>query len=196
MSLSSVDSNTSDTSPFTIRVSIFIGVLAVLLAFCSLGGGNTTKDANFANVSATNTWAFFQAKNIRRSDINLTIDTFRLTLAAQPNMSPADRKTITDKIAEYEATAKRLTSDPVKQEGLDELFAKAKALEATRDLALRKDPYFDWAGALLQIAVVLASVSLVARSRLLIGMSAAFALIGTVLMIDGYTLLLPLPFLG
>jgi Domain of unknown function (DUF4337) len=105
-------------------------------------------------------------------------------------------KAITDKIAEYEATAKRLTSDPEKGEGLDELFVKGKALEATRDAALRKDPYFDWAGALLQIAVVLASISLVAGSHLLIRMSAGFALVGTILLVDGYTLFLPLPFLG
>jgi uncharacterized membrane protein YgdD (TMEM256/DUF423 family) len=70
------------------------------------------------------------------------------------------------------------------------------ALEAIRDAALKKDPYFDWAGAFLQIAVVLASISLVAGSRLLIRMSLAFAAIGTMLLIDGFTLLVPLPFLG
>ena len=162
----------------------------------TLGGGNTTKDANVANVSATNTWAFFQAKNLRRNELNIAADTLRLTLAGQPLLSDAGRKAMLDKIAEYEMTAKKLTSDPTTQEGLDELFNRARALEATRDAALRKDPYFDWAGALLQIAVVLASVSLVAGSHLLIRMSLGFATVGTILLIDGFTLLVPLPFLG
>ena len=54
--------NVDDATPHTKRISIFIGELAVLLAFCSLGGGNTTKDTNVANVSATNTWAFFHLR--------------------------------------------------------------------------------------------------------------------------------------
>jgi len=58
-------------------------VLAVLLAFTSLGGGNTTKDANLANVSATNTWSFFQAKNLRRNEVNLAADNLRIVLAMQ-----------------------------------------------------------------------------------------------------------------
>ena len=41
------------------------------------------------------------------------------------------------------------------------MFAKGKSLEAERDVALRKDPYFDWSQALLQIAIVLASVHLI-----------------------------------
>jgi len=196
MSLTDIDTNVDDATPHTKRVSIFIGVLAVLLAFTSLGGGNTTKDAGLANVSATNTWSFFQAKNLRRNEVNLAADNLRVVLATQSNLSEAGRKAITDKIADYEATAKKLTSDPEKGEGLDELFLKGKALEAQRDAALRKDPYFDWAGALLQIAVVLASVSLVAGSHLLIRMSAGFAMLGTLLLVDGFTLFLPLWFLG
>ena len=196
MSLSDLDAGVDDATPHTKQISIFIGVLAVLLAFTSLGGGNTTKDANLANVSATNTWSFFQAKNLRRNEVNLAADNLRIILAMQTGLNDTARKAITDKIAEYEAAAKKLTSDPEKQEGLDELFGKARALEATRDAALRKDPYFDWAGALLQISVVLASVSLVAGSSLLIRMSAGFALIGAILLVDGFTVFLPLPFLG
>ena len=47
-------------------VGVYIGVLAVLLAICSVGGANAAKDATRANIEATNTWAFYQAKNIRR----------------------------------------------------------------------------------------------------------------------------------
>ena len=60
--------------------------------------------------------------------------------------------------------ATRSRSSPptrTRKEGLDELFVKGKALEAERDVALRKDPYFDWSQALLQIAIVLASVHLI-----------------------------------
>ena len=55
-------------------VAVYIGVLAVALAICSMGAGNATKDAMTSNIDSANTWAFFQAKNIRRHVLRLQID--------------------------------------------------------------------------------------------------------------------------
>ena len=143
----------SDSEARNKWVGVYIGILAVLLAVCGVGGGNAAKDATRANIEASNTWAFFQAKNIRRQTLRVVIDDMEIKLA-EPRLSPTTRDAITKKVAEYKATVERLTSEPDKQEGLDELFVKAKALEAERDIALRKDPYFDWSQALLQIAIV------------------------------------------
>jgi hypothetical protein len=177
-------------------VGVYIGVLAVILAICSTGGGNAAKDANRAHIEASNTWAFFQSKNIRRSALGLATDDLELTLAAQPNMSADARKKHQEKIKDYREQMQKLTSDPVKMEGLDELFQRAKSLEATRDLALRKDPYFDTSQALLQIAIVLASVHLIIGNLWLLGASGGLGVLGLLLMLDGFTLAVRLPFLG
>ena len=177
-------------------VGVYIGVLAVLLAICGVGGGNAAKDATRANIEAANTWAFFQAKNIRRSSIQMAADELELLQASQANM-PADTRTkFAAKIKDYREQAQKLTTDPVKKEGLDELFVKGKALEAERDIALRKDPYFDWSQALLQIAIVLASVHLIIGNLTLLGLSGGLAGLGVLLMLNGFTLALKLPFLG
>ena len=84
----------------------------------------------------------------------------------------------------------------MKKEGLDELFERGKSLEAARDVALRKDPYFDASQALLQIAIVMASVHLIIGNLWLLAMSGGLGVLGFLLMIDGFTLALPLPFLG
>ena len=55
----------SDSEARNKWVGVYIGILAVLLAVCGMGGGNAAKDATRANIEASNTWAFFQAKNIR-----------------------------------------------------------------------------------------------------------------------------------
>jgi len=47
-------------------IAVYIGILAVALAICSMGAGNATKDMMTSNIESANTWAFFQAKNIRR----------------------------------------------------------------------------------------------------------------------------------
>jgi hypothetical protein len=177
-------------------IGVYIGVLAMLLAICGVGGGNATKDATRTNIEATNTWAFFQAKNMRRHTTNLTVDELELLLSALPQMPATARKAFEDKIKAHRATAQQLTTDPEKKEGLDELFAKGKALEIERDVALRKDPYFDWSQALLQIAIVLASVHLIIGNLWLLGLSAGLGALGTLFMINGFTLLVSLPFLG
>jgi len=177
-------------------IGVYIGVLAVLLAICGVGGGNAMKDSMRANIEASNTWAFFQAKNMRRTAIQLTASELELSLAAQPALAADVRKQFEDKIKDYRAQAQLLTSDPVRKEGLDELFAKAKALEIERDVALRKDPYFDWSQALLQIGIVLASVHLIIGNMTLLGLSGALSLLGVLLMLNGFTLAVAVPFLG
>jgi Domain of unknown function (DUF4337) len=176
-------------------VGVYIGVLAVLLAICNVGGANATKDATHSNIAAANTWSFFQAKNIRRNAIGLAADDLELMLAAQPAMPDDVKKRFEEKIQAYRAQYQGLTTDPVKQEGLDELFVKGKLLEMERDVALRKDPYFDWSQALLQIAIVLASVHLIIGNAWLLGLSGALGALGTLLMLNGFTLLMRLPFL-
>ncbi len=177
-------------------VGVYIGVLAVLLAICGVGGANAAKDATRANIEAANTWAFYQAKNIRRTAYGLAADDFELMLATQPGLTDAARKGVEDKIKAHRAEAARMKSEPKADDGMDQLFRKAKTLETERDIALRKDPYFDWSEALLQIAIVLASVHLIIGNMLLLGMSGGLAGLGILLMLNGYTLAVALPLLG
>src|SRR5690606_26594655 len=82
-------------------IAIYIGVLAVVLAICALGGGNAAKDAMAKNIEATNNWAFFQAKNLRRHALRLQIDELELRLATEPGLDEATRSSLSEKIAQY-----------------------------------------------------------------------------------------------
>lgn len=177
-------------------VGVFIGVLAVLLAICNVGGANATKDATHANIAASDMWSFYQAKNIRRTATLLAVGELELMLAAQPGMPDEVKKKFEDKIKDYRAEVQRLTSDPATKEGRDELLVRAKSLERDRDVALQKDPYFDWSQALLQIAIVLASVHLIIGNLWLLGLSGGLGALGVLLMLNGFTLAIKLPFLG
>ena len=191
-----VEQLSSDKEERNKWIGVYIGLLAVLLAICGVGGGNATKDSTRANIEASNTWAFFQAKNMRRTAIQLAANELELSLAAQAGLSTDVRKQFEDKIKDYRTQVQLLTTDPVRKEGLDELFARAKALEVERDVALRKDPYFDWSQALLQIGIVLASVHLIIGNITLLGLSGALSLLGVFLMLNGFTLATSLPFVG
>jgi uncharacterized protein DUF4337 len=189
-----IDRLKADKDELNKWVGVYIGVLAVLLAICGVGGANAAKDANRANIEASNSWAFYQAKTIRRTSYTLAAEELEMLLATQPGIAGPARKTVEDKIKSHRAEATRLKTDP--EDGTDRLTSKAKALEIERDIAMRKDPYFDWSQALLQIAVVLASVHLIIGNFALLGLSGGLAGLGILLMINGYALLVSLPLLG
>ena len=174
------------------RIGVFIGILAVILALSSMGGDNAVADASNKNIEAANTWAFFQAKNMRRHVLRMQTEELDLKLQAEPNMPEAAKAAITKTIAAYKDQDQKLTSDPATKEGLDQLWEKAKALEAERDVALRRGPYFDTASACLQIAIVLASVAIISGGSLLLGVSALLGVVGAVLTFNGFTLAVPL----
>src|SRR5262245_31494487 len=137
-----IDRLRSDKDELNKWVGVYIGVLAVLLAICGVGGANAAKDATRANIEAANTWAFYQAKTIRRTSYGLAADELDVLLATQPGLTGPARKAVEDKIKGHRAEADRLRTDP--EDGTDRLQAKARTLETERDIALRKDPYFDW----------------------------------------------------
>lgn len=175
-------------------IGVYIGLLAVVLAICGMGGGNAAKESTLRNIEASNTWGFFQAKNIRRAGIRLQVDELSLLLEANPTMPDESAKHIRAKIEEYRALDVKLTSDKESNEGLDELFMKGKALEAARDVALQCDPYFDYGQALLQIAIVLASVAIISGGNFLLIASGFVGALGVIATIGGFTLAFPLPF--
>jgi len=177
-------------------IGVYIGILAVLLAVCSTGGSNASKDATLKNIEASNMWAFFQAKNVRRTSYQLAADDLELSLTANPAMPAEARTAIEGKVKSYRETVRRYTTDPEKKEGLDELFVRAKELEKERDIAMQKDPYFDYGEAFLQIAIVLASIALITGGSWLLVGSAFLGVLGTFLTFNGFTLMFAVPYIG
>jgi hypothetical protein len=185
----------NDTSQENKQTAIYIAALAVLLAICAVGGDNATKDAMRSSIEANDAWAFYQAKNVRQTNYALAADTFERDLL-NPALDDATRKFLQDKMSKYRSTVERYESEPATGDGKKELRAKAQALEATRDLALQRDPYFDFAQGMLQIAIVLASSSLVLGTPFLFWISGGLGALGTLFMFNAFFLLVNLPFVG
>ena len=173
---------------------IYLGIVAMLLAITALGGSNATKTMLNSNIQASDIYGYYQAKNIRQTVYQLTAEQLDAELLALPDMPETARAKIQDRIKRYRERVDRYESDPATGDGKKELLAKAKEWEARRDHAAERDPNFDFAEALFQIAIVLGSVSIVAASRSLVRLSAVLAAAGTLLMINGYFLLVHLPF--
>jgi hypothetical protein len=173
---------------------IYLGIIAMLLAITALGGANATKTMVNANIQASDTYGFYQARNIRQTAYQIAAEQLEADLQAQPAMPDAARTKIEGIVKRYRERVDRYESEPSTGDGKKELLEKAKEFEAKRDHAAERDPNFDFAEALFQIAIVLGSVSIVAASRSLVKLSGVLAIAGTLLMINGYFLLVHLPF--
>jgi uncharacterized membrane protein YdbT with pleckstrin-like domain len=176
--------------------AIYLGVVAMLLAIASLGGSHVTKEMINANIQASDTYAFAQAKYLRATVYQLTADRLEFELNYLPGLSDAGKARAAERIEHYRSNAARYESDPKSGEGREQLLAKAKEWEQRRDQATLQDPSFELAAALFQIAIVLGSVAIVATSRALLGLSAVLAILAVVLTVNGYLLLFPLPLIG
>ena len=117
------------------------------------------------------TYNFYQAKSIKQSLAEYEID----DAVARSDVKRADE--LRAKVARYE-------SDPATGEGKRELLAKAKVLEDERDAAKARSPYFSFASAALQIAIVLSSTAILAVSMEMLWASIACGIIGALLLSD------------
>jgi hypothetical protein len=83
-------------------------------------------------------------------------------------------------IQKWRADAARYDSEPETGEGRKELMAKAKHAEEQRELASAAGHQYEMASAAIQIAIVLASTSIVIGVPVLLWGSAGLGLIGIV----------------
>jgi hypothetical protein len=182
-----------ETDRFKQRAAIVIAFFAMCLAITSLGGSNAAKEAFNNNILASNFYSFFQAKNIRQTSYQLAGDELELAWLSNPALPADSRKALQDKLNFYRETAKRYETEPDTREGKKELLERARQHEELRDRALKQDPYFDYAEALLQIAIVLISVAIVANLLWLSYFGGALGLAGLLLSLNGFLLLVEIP---
>jgi len=174
--------------PFTRMVALCVAVYAVALAITALGGNNAAKEMMMAQQKAANHWAYYQAKVVRENLYLLEAEKLELELEVRgAGLTSEDQKRLTAVRERYKKRA-----EEYKQEK-EEIRAQAEEFEKVRDKAERRDPYFDYAEVLLQIAIVLASVAMLSGSRWAFYLSLVLAVIGLLLCVNGYGLFLKVP---
>jgi Domain of unknown function (DUF4337) len=140
------------------RMALLIAGLAALLAIVQTIGDNAAQDALKFNIDASNLWSFYQAKTIRQTSVRTAAEGLELDLEAAP---PERKEASAKRLESWRATVARYESEPETGEGRKELVVRAKEAEAARDRALATDNMYDVASAALQLAIVLASASVV-----------------------------------
>lgn len=133
-------------------ISLSISVLAVLVAMVTVLGHRTHTEAVLMQGRATDTWNEYQAKKIRMDNLVTALD----LLALQPSNNP---DAVQSKATEYKAHISKLQSDTTEEQ------TRAHEYEAEASRAEARGTRYDLGEALLQIAVVLSSITLFTRNR-------------------------------
>jgi hypothetical protein len=182
-----------EADTFKQRAAVAIAIFAMVLAICGLGGSNAGKEALNNNVLASNFFNFYQAKNMRQTSLMLAADELENGWLNETSVPEASKQSMRAKLDQYRKTIARYESEPDTREGKKELLARAQEHEKLRDRALKQDPYFDYAEALLQIAIVLISVAIIASLPWLAFFGGAIGIVGVLLTINGFLLLVEIP---
>jgi hypothetical protein len=158
------------------KIALLIAVIALFLALSETLGKGAQTEAISKNVEASNLWAFFQAKSIRRTVVQTAADQSKLAIGTTSD--DAAKAALQKQIDEWHKTAARYRSEPETGEGQDQLSERAKHAEEERDLAAAKYHHFELASAAFQIGIVLASATIITGIVVLAWISGVLALAG------------------
>jgi hypothetical protein len=159
------------------QAAILIAMLAALAVLVEMSGNDAQTEFLAHYVSAVDTWAQYQAKSTRRVVLSEAADIMASTAGA------AGDPAIRSRIETARNAAARMQSDPGK-DGMEQLRTRAVAEEKLRDHELHRHEGLERGARGLQIAVVLAGLSIVtgafwlfAAAGLLGAASAVYALL-------------------
>src|SRR5258708_21407914 len=87
------------------KIAVLIAVIALFRALSETLGKGAQTEALSKNVEASNLWAFFQAKSIRRTVVQAASDQAKLSLGVMGD--DAAKAALQKQIAEWQKTAAR-----------------------------------------------------------------------------------------
>jgi len=158
-------------------IALLISILALVLAFSETLGKSAQTSGLSYNIEASNLWAFFQAKTVRQTTLRTAAEQLDASVASDPAKAQS---------AKWRETAQRYQDEPDTGEGRKQLAERAKAAEKNRDRALAAYHHYEMASAAVQIAIVLASASIITSIPALVWISGTLGLLGVAFCVIGF----------
>lgn len=157
-------------------VAITVAMLATFMALCEVKGGNIAQKMQRTQIDKNDTWAWYQARNIRQEVLETSARQLRTLAAGQPE---AVRATMFAEAGKHEDLAR---AQRVK---MDDLEKTAKALDAEYDALNLHDDQLDLEAASLSIAISLLAMTALTHKRWLLAVAALPIALGVVMGLAG-----------
>jgi hypothetical protein len=161
--------------PLTTRVSLTLSIMAVLLAMVTMLGHRASAGGSQKQAEAFDQWAFYQAKAIRQHDS-------KVALRFNGTMTAIDKEKAEKSVEVTNQEIEKLDKEK------EEISHEAKKLQVERDVFEKKVDKYDVSESLLEIGLVLCSVTLLTRKSITYILGLAFAIAGLYFGLSGYLL--------
>jgi Domain of unknown function (DUF4337) len=162
-----------EEEPWTLPVAITISILAVLVAMATLMGHRSSIEAVLIQTKASDQWAYYQAKNIRLHEMQSVADLIGVLDRGEKEKAEALREKYKTEIERYEKDK-------------DQISEKAKELENERAVVSRKEDRFDAGEVVLDIALIICSLTLLTRIKAFWYSGIAIGTVGFFIGISGF----------
>ena len=159
--------------PSLVPVTLSMAILAVVLAAISLLGHRTHTEELLLQNKATDQWAYFQAKNIRRHTHELFLDLLSVVSAKDPEAAEKIKEKYRGEIERYKDDQKDIQSE-------------AQQLEKEVVTQRRKANRFDLGEVCVEVGIVLTSLTLLTRRKLFWQLGGLAGLVGLVIAASGF----------
>lgn len=154
---------------FRDRLSLLVGIFAVLLAVVHLVGAGLLRENVVNTIRASDTYNYMQAKKLRQVVLQV----------GAVSAPAAERNTLIEQ-------AKALDAPDAKGHGIGQLQERADDLTAEGIKAGQAGEHYEWAETALQMAIVLLSIAMIASSRAIAWGACAIAVSGLGLAVATY----------
>jgi len=134
-------------------VTVTMSILAVLVAAVSLLGHRAHTEEIVLQTKATDQWAFYQAKDIRRRAYEVFLDQLSIFTVQNAEQAQKAREKYSKQVERYTEEQKEIQAD-------------AKKEEAEMATEQRRADRFDLGEVLLEAGLVICSITLLTRKRM------------------------------
>ena len=159
--------------PYMIPVAVTLSILAVLVAIATLFGHRAATEGLTLETKAADQWAYYQAKNIRLHEMQAVADMLEA-------LAPADKEKAVAMHEKYLKEVERYSEDK------EDVSDKAKEYEKERDLAGHREDRFDASEVILEIGLIICSLTLLTRRKIFWYSGIALGILGLTVMVSGF----------
>jgi hypothetical protein len=161
-------------------VAAMVAVSATFVALCNVKDGNVGQAMAQAQAGAVDQWAYYQSKSTKQHIAETTADQLTVQRDIAQNPPPAVSKLLSDKIAEYQADAKKYEQEKA------QIKAKAEDLNHQYDALNVRDDQFDMSEACLSVGIALLGVTALTQRRWLLVVASVFTGFGFLFGLAGF----------
>lgn len=162
------------TYPQLVPVSFTISVLAVLVAVVTLLGHRTHTEEVVTEIKASDTWAEYQAKNIRYHNYKSFADVVSILPGGSEKSAKIQER--------FQQESERYNHEK------DELQTEARKLESEVGTERRMADRYDFGEAMLEMALVITSITLLTRRRPFWYVGIVFGVVGVIVALSARTI--------